>query len=135
MPRLVEIGPVALEKRMKLWNIYIWQTIRKIHFSFQLSTANKKKVNWMLFCYILQKYIFFLKIIHDEYIYINSSISCGNHMRLISSVGIIFSVGLFISVELIFFKGHIFNITQYFINVNIFCISLIHVPMVFKYIV
>ena len=105
------------------WNCEIFTYDRrseKFTWAFSSVQLIKKKVNWMLFCYILQKYIYFFKIIHDEYIYINSSISCGNHMRLISSVGIIFSVGLFISVELIFFKGHIFNITQYFINVNVF---------------
>ena len=64
VPSLVEIGPVVLEKKMKMWKVYRrmdgrtnrrtdrrtdrqtddgWQVIRKAHLSFQLRWAKKGK--------------------------------------------------------------------------------------------
>ena len=45
VPSLVEIGPVVLEKMIKLWKVYRqtdrWQAIRKAHLCFQLKWAKK----------------------------------------------------------------------------------------------
>ena len=52
VPSLVEIGPLVLEKKMKMWEVYRqtdgqtddgWQVIRKAHLSFQLRWAKNEK--------------------------------------------------------------------------------------------
>ena len=48
---MVEIAPVVLEKKMKIWKVYRrtdndgQQVIRKAHLSFQLRWAKKKERN------------------------------------------------------------------------------------------
>ena len=71
MPSLVEIGPVVLEKKMKMWKVYRLtdgqtdrqtddgrQVIRKAHLSFQLRWA--KNISHDFFVYLVWSWLSFI---------------------------------------------------------------------------
>ena len=65
VPSLVKIGPVVLEKKMKIWKVYSrrmdkwtdsWQAIRKAHFQLRWAKYTWIYVNFSLFCIIFWNY-------------------------------------------------------------------------------